>query len=188
MSRAVQPGPRACELQTDVKLDYPVIAYTDNAEGPTRIQSLAVAVAVKTIEENGRWVRYARAHRPFDGNPGDCLYVPPACLLDFDEAAKRAARRWRLAVGVLTTPEGDPLFHTWLEYFGQVVSVSNLRIGYPAYVMEAERYYEQNGLQSEVLRLSPRSMRGAARHTGGGNALARWIRQRWTTEMEGRTA
>lgn len=184
----MEPAPRAWELQTDAELDYPVIAYTDSADGPTRIQSLAVAVGVRAIEDNGRWVRYARAHRPIDGNPGDCLYVPPACLLDFDEAAKPAARRWRLGVGVLTTPDGEPLFHTWLEYSGQVVSVSNLRSGSPAYVMEAERYYEQNGLRSEVLRLSPRSLRVAARRTNGGNPLARWIRERWRTEMEGRTA
>ena len=179
MNENERSGPRGWELATEPRLRYPVIAYTDAEGGPSKTRSVAIAAAVKTIEDNGHWVRFARAHRPNDGNPGDCLYVPPACLLDMDEASRQVARRWRLVAGVLTEPEGDPLFHTWLEYEGQVVSVSNLRNGYPAYVMDGETYYAHNGLQSSLARISARSLRAAARRTGGGNPLARWIRERW---------
>lgn len=139
-------------------------------------QQVELDKIVSVLLSGSRWTLFAAAHESVDGKPGDCLFLPPAVLLDLDDKDRREARRWRLALGRLTEPDsGEPFLHCWLEVCDTVVSVSNLRRGYPAYATARRAYYEKNGLVGEVDYVSARSLRYAARRLGGGSALAKWL-------------
>ncbi len=135
----------------------------------------AMTLAVDVLQANGPWLRRARAYQMTDA-AGDCLYVPPAWLLDLDERDHGTARRWRLMRGTLTAPErGHEFEHAWIEGHGLVVSVSNLRNGYPAYCMTRETYYARNGVRGEPIGLSVRRLRVVARQRGISPEFARWL-------------
>ena len=90
-----------------------------------RLQSLraAMTLAVDVLQANGPWLRLARAYVMTDA-AGDCLYVPPAWLLDLDEHDRGTARRWRLMRGTLTEPaSGHEFEHAGIEGHGLVVIV-----------------------------------------------------------------
>ena len=145
-----------------------------------RLQSLraAMTLAVDVLQANGPWLRLARAYVMTDA-AGDGLYVPPAWLLDLDEHDRGTARRWRLMRGTLTEPaSGHEFEHAWIEGHGLVVSVSNLRNGYPAYCMTRATYYARNGVRGVPLGLSARSLRVVARQRGLSPDLARWLHAR----------
>jgi hypothetical protein len=130
----------------------------------------------------GRWVEEALAWVPPPDAPGDCFYVPPACLLDMDATDRAAARRWRLAIGRLRTPDsGGRFIHCWLELGDAVVSVSNLRNGYPPYANDRERYYALNDVRDTPARISARGLRARALRWGLGPTLARWLASNGTT-------
>ena len=152
------------------------IVYAEEGapEAPALRAALGEMLAV--LDGRGPWVRLARAYVQPPNAPGDCFYVPPACLLDLDERDRRAARRWALAVGTLTHPETRHRFvHCWPERDGAVVSVSNLTQGYPAYANLASRYYQTNGATGHIALIRARALRTRARAASLGGALARWI-------------
>jgi hypothetical protein len=169
-------------FQGQGSIDGEPFSYRIDAEpGEQRPWVLRAALwqAVAVLEANGPWVRLARSLVMTDA-PGDCLYMTPAWLLDFDAANRREARRWRLMRGRLTNREtGKPFDHAWLEVEGAdvVVSVSNLRNGYPAYAVRRERYYTRNGLQEPTAGVTTRRLRVAALKRGLGPALARWLHE-----------
>lgn len=135
----------------------------------------AMLLGVAVLETHGRWIRRALAHVMTDA-PGDCLYVPPGWLLDLDEKDREVARHWELVAGWLTHPDnGRGFAHAWLEREDLVLSVSNLKNGYPVYAMRRPVYYRKNGLQGTPARISSRKLRKAARQLGLGPELARWI-------------
>lgn len=139
----------------------------------------ALAVMMVILQANGRWVRYALAHEATDGKPGDCLFVPPACLMDLDERDAGIAKQWKLALGQLTNPDdGSAFLHCWLEFVDAAVSVSNLKHGYPAYARTKRDYYRVNGLIGEPSYVSVRALRVAGRRLGAGPALAKWLAAR----------
>ena len=115
----------------------------DEAEDESRPWHLRAAIwaAAAVLEANGRWLSLARRY-VMTHEPGDCLYVPPAWLLDFDETDRAAARSWELKRGRLVNPDTGQVFdHLWLEVGDVVVSVSNLRNGYPVYAIRRDAYY-----------------------------------------------
>ena len=135
----------------------------------------AIWAAAAVLEANGRWLSLARRY-VMTHEPGDCLYVPPAWLLDFDETDRAAARSWQLKRGRLVNPDTCQVFdHLWLEVGEVVVSVSNLRNGYPAYAIRRDAYYARNRVQGEPVGVSTRRLRAAARRLGIGPDLARWL-------------
>jgi hypothetical protein len=154
---------------------FEYVLYADASTPRPWALRAALEVAVGVLEANGPWVRLARAY-VMTHSPGDCLYVPPAWLLDLDDRDRAAARAWRLMRGTLIPPESSQsLEHCWLEVNGIVVSVSNLGNGYPAYVMGRDDYYRRNKVTGEPVGLSPRTLRVAARQRGLGPELARWL-------------
>ena len=149
----------------------------DEAADESRPWHLRAAIwtAAAVLETNGPWLSLARQH-VMTHEPGDCLYVPPAWLLDFDETDRAAARRWQLKRGRLMSPDTCQVFdHVWLEVGDVVVSVSNLRNGYPIYAIHRDAYYARNRVQGEPLAVSTRRLRAAARRLGIGPDLARWL-------------
>jgi hypothetical protein len=135
----------------------------------------AIWAAAAVLEANGRWVSLARQY-VMSRELGDCLYLPPAWLLDLDEENRAAARRWRLMRGRLLHPEsGHGFDHVWLEVGDVVVSVSNLRNNYPVYAHRRGTYYERNRVQGVPVAVSTRRLRAAARRLGIGPDLARWL-------------
>ena len=150
---------------------------TDEAEDDSRPWHLRAAIwaAAAVLEANGRWLSLARRY-VMTHEPGDCLYVPPAWLLDFDETDRAAARSWELKRGRLVNPDTGQVFdHLWLEVGDVVVSVSNLRNGYPVYAIRRDAYYARNRVQGEPVGVSTRRLRAAARRLGLGPDLARWL-------------
>jgi hypothetical protein len=99
--------------------------------------------------------------------------------MDLDEMDRFIAKRWKLALGRLTSPvDGSAFLHCWLELDEAVVSVSNLKNGYPAYVKGRADYYRDNQLMGEPAYVSVRSLRAAGRRLGAGPALAKWLAAR----------
>jgi len=157
---------------------FEFVLYAERDEPRLWALRAAITLTVDVLQANGPWLRLARAYVMTDA-PGDCLYVPPAWLLDLDEHDRATSRRWRLMRGTLTEPASGRWFeHAWIEGHGIVVSVSNLRIGFPAYVMTRETYYARNGVRGTPFALSSRSLRVMARQLGLGPEFARWLHER----------
>jgi hypothetical protein len=136
----------------------------------------ALDVITSRIALPGPWVSLALAYEPPAEAPGDCYYVPPACLLDLDLLDGPAARGWALHVGWLTHLDDDrPFQHCWLQTADLVVSVSNLRRGYPAYAMTRGEYERRNRIRGLPRVISARALRIAAARQSLGPSLARWI-------------
>jgi hypothetical protein len=154
---------------------YPVVIEENADEQQPWLLRAAIWAAVAVLEAKGPWVSLARQYVMTNG-PGDCLYLPPAWLLDLDEHDRSAARRWRLMRGRLVHAEsGHGFDHVWLEAGDVVVSVSNLRLGYPIYAMRRGTYYTRNRVQGVPVAVSTRRLRAAARRLGIGPGLARWL-------------
>lgn len=154
---------------------YPVVIEENADEQQPWLLRAAIWAAVAVLEAKGPWVSLARQYVMTNG-PGDCLYLPPAWLLDLDEHHRSAARRWRLMRGRLVHAEsGHGFDHVWLEAGDVVVSVSNLRLGYPIYAMRRGTYYTRNRVQGVPVAVSTRRLRAAARRLGIGPGLARWL-------------
>jgi hypothetical protein len=150
--------------------------FADEGSEESLMLHKALGVMLVVLKSGRRWVRYAAAHESVDGKPGDCLFLPPACLMDLDEADASIAKQWRLAVGRLTNPDDGSLFtHCWLEFGEAAVSVSNLKNGYPAYARTRSDYYRFNGVVGDPVFISARSLRVTGRRLNGGPDLAKWI-------------
>jgi hypothetical protein len=136
----------------------------------------ALDLIASRIAVPGPWVSLALAYAQPAEAPGDCYYVPPACLLDLDRLDGRVARTWALHVGWLTHPDDDrPFQHCWLQTADLVVSVSNLKQGYPAYAMTRCEYERRNRIRGVARVISARALRIAAARQSLGPSLARWI-------------
>lgn len=142
--------------------------------------SRAVTMMLTVLKSRRKWAQQAAQLEPIDGKPGDCLFMPPACLMDLDEMSRGIAKLWRLALGELTHPEtGKTFLHCWLEFEDAAVSVSNLKNGYPLYAKARAEYYSDNGLVGKPMYVSSRSLRVAGRRLGVGSDLAKWLGGQW---------
>lgn len=153
----------------DVVLPTAGVSTSDRA-------SRALRFAASMMAGECPWYVSAKQYVMTPGSPGDCLFVPPAVLLDIDERYKSVAGPWALRVAVFEHPDTQlPFVHCWLVCGDIAVSISGQNVGRPMIAVAERDYLGFNRCLQGPVRITRRRLRAKARKWNIGNALAKWI-------------
>ena len=183
MSTSASTG--QCVERTELTIDDAclpaVLPGKETAERPRAEKALRFAASIMVCEFP--WYVSSQQFVMLPNAPGNCLYVPPAVLLDIDDSFRESAKQWSLQIAVFDHPNtGAPFTHCWLSYRDIAVSVSGLDAGRPLIAVPTDSYLRMNRCQNGPVRITRRRLRAQALALGISPGLARWISGRTDDE------